>query len=87
MTTALLRKLKANVMEWPSMFPDLNPIEHLWAIKRKVEKRHVYSIQQLCDVIMEEWKKIPATTGAALVNSMARRIKAVLDNTGAHTKY
>ncbi len=56
MTTALLLKLKVMVMEWPSMSPDLNPIEHMWGIlKRKVEKHHVSNIQQLRDVIMEEW--------------------------------
>ncbi len=84
MTTALLLK----VMEWPNMSPDLNPIEQMWGIlKRKVEKHHVSSIQQLRYVIMEEWKRMPATTCAALVNSMPRRIKAVLDNNGAPTKY
>ncbi len=70
------------------MSPDLNPIEHMWGIlKRKVEKHHVSKIQQLCDVIMEEWKRMPATTCATLVNFMPRRIKAVLDNNGAPTKY
>ncbi len=88
MTTALLLKVKVKVMEWPSMSPDLNPIEHMWGIlKRKVEKHHVSNIQQLCDVIVEKWKRMPATTCAALVNSMPRRIKAVLDNNGAPTKY
>ncbi len=68
------------------MSPDLNPIEHMWGIlKRKVEKHHVSNIQQLRDAIMEEWKRIPATNCAALVNSMPRRIKAVLDNNGAPT--
>ncbi len=43
------------------------------------------NIQELSDAIMEEWKRIPATTCAALVNSMPRRIKAVLDNNGAPT--
>ncbi len=86
MTTAMLLKVK--VMEWPSMSPDLNLIEHMWGfLKRKVEKHHVSNIQQLRDVIMEEWKRMPATTCAALVNSMPRRIKAVLDNNGAPTKY
>ncbi len=80
MITALLLKVK--VMEGPSMTPELNPIEHIWGIlKRKVEKHHV------CNVIMEDWKRMPATTCAALVNSMPRRIKAVLDNNGAPTKY
>ncbi len=70
------------------MSPDLNPIEHMWGIlKRKVEKHHVSNIQHLRDVIMEEWKRMPATNCAALVNSMPRRIKAVLDNNSAPTKY
>ncbi len=37
--------------------------------------------------VMSLWKRIPATTCAALVNSMPRRIKAVLDNNDAPTKY
>ncbi len=87
-TTALLKKLRVKVMDRPSMSPDLNPIEHLWGIlKRKVEERKVSNIHQLRDVVMEEWKRTPVATCEALVNSMPKRVKAVLENNGGHTKY
>ncbi len=75
-------------MDWPSMPPDLNPIEHLWGIlKRKVEECKVSNIHLLRDVIMEEWKRTPVATCGALVNSMPKMVKAVLENNGGHTKY
>ena len=87
-TTALLKRLRVKVMDWPSMSPDLNPKEHIWGIfKRKVEVRKISNIYQLRDVVREEWKSIPVATCEALVNSMRRRVKAVLDNDGGHTKY
>ena len=87
-TIALLKRLRVKVMDWPRMSPDLTPIEHLWGIlKRKEEVRKVSNICQLRNVVMEEWKSIPVATGEALVNSMPRRVKAVLDNDGGHTKY
>ncbi len=88
MTTALLKKLRVKVMDWPSMSPDLNPIEHLWGIlKLKMEESKVSSIHQLRDVVLEEWKRAPVTTCEALVNSMPKRVKSVLENNGGHTKY
>ncbi len=68
-------------MDWPSMSPDLNPIEHLWGIlTRKVEERKHSNIHQLCDVVMNEWKRTPVATCEALVNSMPKWVKAVLEN-------
>ncbi len=71
-------------MDWPSMSPDLNTFEHLWGIlKQKVEERKVSNIHQLRDVIMEEWKRTPVASCEALVNSMPKRVKAVLENAGS----
>ncbi len=65
-------------MDWPSISPDLNPIEHLWGIlKQNVEDRNVSNIHQLRDVVMEGWKRTP----------VPKRVKAVLENNGGHTKY
>ena len=87
-TTALLNWLRVKVMDWPRMSPDLNPIEHLWGIlKRKREERKVSIIRLLCDVVMEERKSILVASCETLVNSMPRRLKAVLDNDGGDTKY
>ena len=58
-TAAFLKTNKVKVTEWPSMSPDLNPIEHLWGIlKRQVEHHSPSSIQVLNKVVLEEWKKI-----------------------------
>ncbi len=87
-TTGLLKKLRVNVIDWPSMSPNLHPIEHLWGIlKRKVDERKISNIHQLCVVFREEWMRTPVATCGALVNSMPKRIKAVLENNGGHKKH
>ncbi len=61
---------------------------NLWGIlKRKVEERKVSNIHQLRDVVMEEWKRTAVVTREALVYFMPKRVKAVLENNGDHTKY
>ncbi len=74
------KTLRVKVMDWPSMSPDLTPIEHLWGSsnRRKVEECKVSNIHQLRDVVMEEWKRTPVVTCEALVNSVPKSVKAVL---------
>lgn len=41
-TIALLKTLREKMLDWPSMSPDLNPVEHLGGVlKRKAEERKV----------------------------------------------
>ncbi len=76
------------MIQWPSMSPDLNPIEHLLGIlKRQVEHHSPSSIQSLKEAIVEEWKKIDLAKCHQLVHSMPRRLGAVIKNHGGHTKY
>ncbi len=74
-TVGFLKKNSVKVIQWPSMSPDLNPIEHLWGIlKRQVEHHSPSSIQSLKEVILEEWKKIDLAKCRQLVHSMPRRL-------------
>lgn len=83
-----LRDWGVKVMDWSSRYPDLNPKPYLWGIlKWKVQEHNISNVRQLCDVIMEEWKRTPVATCKPLVNSMPRRVKAVLDNHDGQTKY
>ncbi len=87
-TVGFLKKNRVKVIQWPSMSPDLNPIEHLWGIlKRQVEHHSPSSIQSLKEVILEEWKKMDLAKCRQLVHSMPRRLGAVIKNHGGHSKY
>ncbi len=73
-TVGFLKKNRVKVIQWPSMSPDLNPIEHLWGIlKRQVEHHSPSSIQSLKEVILEEWKKIDLAKCRQHVHSMPRQ--------------
>lgn len=88
LTTDFLQRKRVKVLQWPSMSPDLNPIEHLWGVlKRKVEERQPKNLQQLKEVVLEEWKGIDSEVCRNLVHSMPRRVAAVVENRGGHTKY
>ena len=85
-TIALLKRHRVKVMDWPSVSPDLNRIEHL-TLKRRMEMCKVSNIYHPRDVVMEEWRSIPVAKCEALVNSMPRRVKTVLYIDGGQKKY
>ena len=75
-------------MTWPSMSPDLNPIEHLWGIlKRKVEQHNPSSKDHLKKCVSEEWQNISPEMCATLVSSMPRRIESVTKKYKWYFKY
>ena len=78
-----------NRMEvWPPQSPDLNPIEHVWDILGdKVQEKKPKNLKELEKMLQEEWKKISVLDIQNLINSMPRRVAAVIAVKGGHTKY
>jgi len=69
------------VLKWPPQSPDLNPIEHLWdVVERELRALDVHhtNLHQLQDAILKIWANISKECSQYFVESMPRRIKAVL---------
>jgi len=77
-------------LPWPAQSPDLNPIENLWDIlERRIRKHRPIPTnkREFFKVLKEEWNKIDENQLIRLVQSMPRRIEAVIKNKGNPTKY
>jgi hypothetical protein len=78
------------VLAWPAQSPDINPIEHLWVHLKKALNKYPTppkGVHELWERVVEEWNEIPAETCQRLIESMPRRIKAVIRAKGGHTDY
>jgi hypothetical protein len=77
-------------INWPPQSPDLNPIEHLWNhLKCKLQAYEIApkGVHELWDRVVKEWNEIPPEVCQNLIESMPRRIEAVIKAKGGHTKY
>jgi transposase len=77
-------------LPWPAQSPDLNPIENLWdELERQVRKHKPLpkNPNNLWEILQEEWLKLDVNKYKNLVDSMPRRIEAVIINKGNPTKY
>jgi hypothetical protein len=75
---------------WPSNSPDLNPIEHIWAILQEsvYEEPIPRSRQNLIIHIQERWNEICwSPLPRILVYSFQRRVTECLNNDGWRTSY
>lgn len=93
-----LKQQRLPTMKWPAQSPDLNPIENLWVdLKERFHKRFFQeglrpstraSVVQRCKGILEElWHEQGMELITKLVESMPRRVAAVIAARGGSTKY
>ena len=62
-TRALLQANRINVLLWPSLSLDLNPIEHIWdIIGQRVRSRVPLNIRDLERFVVEEWNGVALLT-------------------------
>lgn len=77
-----------DILPWPSYSPDLNPMENLWAVlKSKIRKRHPKTIDQLEDIIHEEWGNLSDEYARKLCLSIYNRIDMCIENEGSRINY
>lgn len=78
-----------NLLKWPPRSPDMNPIENLWAdmVRRLEERPAAQNLDELWEIVLEEWNSTPFSVVWNLLESMPRRMAAVLRAKGGYTKY
>lgn len=86
--TEFLNQRRVKVLEWPAQSPDLNPIEHLWEeMEKRRNDENPRNRQELKDVLQKIWNDIEPDVCQELVESMPRRLQAVIAAKGGPTKY
>ena len=69
------------VLKWPAQSPDLNPIEHLWHHPKCQLQQYntpAKGVHELWERVVEEWNEIGPEVCQNLIESMPRRIQAVI---------
>jgi transposase len=77
-----------NNLPWPAVSPDQNCIENAWhVLKIRVAARKPSNLKQLARVVRDEWYKLDKYYAAKLVQSMPRRVQAVIEANGDYTMF
>ena len=91
-TSNIIQKfVKNSVLDeirWPSRSPDLNPIENVWKLlKQRVRKRLPRTLDELEDIIHEEWNTLSDNVVINICESFPRRVEQCIDMHGNRIRY
>ncbi len=91
-TTAWLEDHGIQTIWWPARSPDLNPIKHVWSwmknyLYKDLGQRERLAGKRLKEAILQAWEAIPEGYLQGLMDSMPRRIQAVIQLQGGMTRY
>lgn len=87
-TQQFLQRNNINVLPWPSNSPDLNPMEHIWdQLGRSLDRQNLMTVQQMQNALQNAWNNLTQDVIRRYVNSMRRRIRAVIASRGGYTRY
>ncbi len=87
-----------SIMSWPPYSPDLNPIRMIWyCIKTYIYKHHPElrrmtageekTMEAIVNAVIEAWEALDEDFLWSLVQSMPRRVEAVIKAYGGYTQY
>ncbi|KZP24104.1 hypothetical protein FIBSPDRAFT_736333 [Athelia psychrophila] len=74
----------------PAQSPDMSIIEHAWnEVDRQLRARFPLpkNVEELWEVLQEEWASLDIGYITSLYESMPRRVAAVIETKGGHTRY
>ena len=84
-----LNRNNVNILPWPAVSPDMNPIEHIWDyLGRKVRARgNVRNLRDLENTLIQEWNNIPKAIIRHYIRSMRGRLAACINSQWGNTRY
>ena len=89
-TQQYLQAHNINTIAWPSLSPDLAPIEHVWdELGRRVYQRNPAprNVNELRQALLQEWQLIPQRRITNIINTMRQRCNACIAAGGGHTRF
>ena len=75
-------------MPWPGNSPDVNPIKNVWDyIEANIADIHIRNVDELYEAIKKVWLDVSGDYIKKLIDSMKRRIHAIIKARSGSTRY